>query len=148
MSLKQILVQAGVDAGAQRRVEIAADLANRFDAQLSGVFLTPAPPAAYLGGGLEAAPPAKLFSAPEHPETQAFLERVIASGHSQSAGRLATYFNAVHPLTPVYDAVLLHGGERGLVHRIARLQGAGLDRLLDGLSNRVAGFQEIGRAHV
>jgi hypothetical protein len=37
-------------------------------------------------------------------------ERVIASGHSQSAGRLATYFNAVHPLTPVYDAVLLHGG--------------------------------------
>ena len=29
---------------------------------------------------LEAAPPAKLFSAPEHPETQAFLERVIASG--------------------------------------------------------------------
>jgi hypothetical protein len=38
-------------------------------------------------------------------------ERVIASGHSQSAGRLATYFNSVHPLTPaVYDAVLLHGG--------------------------------------
>jgi len=37
-------------------------------------------------------------------------ERVIASGHSQSAGRLATYFNAVHPLTPVYDAVVLHGG--------------------------------------
>ena len=38
-------------------------------------------------------------------------ERLIASGHSQSAGRLATYFNAVHPLTPaVYDAVLLHGG--------------------------------------
>jgi hypothetical protein len=38
------------------------------------------------------------------------VERVIASGHSQSAGRLATYFNAVHPLTPVYDAVVLHGG--------------------------------------
>jgi hypothetical protein len=37
-------------------------------------------------------------------------ERLIASGHSQSAGRLATYFNAVHPLTPVYDAVVLHGG--------------------------------------
>ncbi len=38
-------------------------------------------------------------------------ERLIASGHSQSAGRLATYFNAVHPLAPpVYDAVLLHGG--------------------------------------
>src|SRR5207237_2299457 len=37
-------------------------------------------------------------------------ERLIASGHSQSAGRLATYFNAVHPLTAIYDAVLLHGG--------------------------------------
>jgi putative intracellular protease/amidase len=37
-------------------------------------------------------------------------DRLIASGHSQSAGRLATYFNAVHPLAPVYDAVLLHGG--------------------------------------
>ena len=37
-------------------------------------------------------------------------EHLIASGHSQSAGRLATYFNAVHPLTPVYDAVVLHGG--------------------------------------
>ena len=38
-------------------------------------------------------------------------ERLIASGHSQSAGRLATYFNTVHPLAaPVYDAVLLHGG--------------------------------------
>ena len=37
-------------------------------------------------------------------------DRVIASGHSQSAGRLATYFNSVHPLTPVYDAVVLHGG--------------------------------------
>ena len=41
------------------------------------------------------------------------VERVIASGHSQSAGRLATYFNSVHPLqtqAAVYDAVLLHGG--------------------------------------
>jgi hypothetical protein len=37
-------------------------------------------------------------------------EGLIASGHSQSAGRLAAYFNAVHPLNPVYDAVLLHGG--------------------------------------
>ena len=38
------------------------------------------------------------------------VQRVIATGHSQSAGRLATYFNAVHPLAPVYDAVVLHGG--------------------------------------
>ena len=37
------------------------------------------------------------------------IDRMIASGHSQSAGRLATYFNSVHPLAPVYDAVVLHG---------------------------------------
>ncbi len=38
------------------------------------------------------------------------VERVIATGHSQSAGRLAGYVNSVHPLNPVFDAVMLHGG--------------------------------------
>jgi hypothetical protein len=39
------------------------------------------------------------------------VQRLIASGHSQSAGRLYTYFHSVHPLTSkMYDAVLLHGG--------------------------------------
>lgn len=37
-------------------------------------------------------------------------ERIFATGHSQSAGRLATYVNAVHPLSPIFDAVVLHGG--------------------------------------
>jgi hypothetical protein len=37
--------------------------------------------------------------------------RLISIGHSQSAGRLYTYFHSVHPLNPkVYDAVVLHGG--------------------------------------
>jgi hypothetical protein len=36
-------------------------------------------------------------------------QRVIATGHSQSCGRLATYFNSIHPLSPVFDAVMLHG---------------------------------------
>ena len=37
--------------------------------------------------------------------------RLIATGHSQSAGRLYTYFHSVHPLTSkLFDAVLLHGG--------------------------------------
>jgi Alpha/beta hydrolase domain len=36
--------------------------------------------------------------------------RIFATGHSQSAGRLATYANAVHPLAGVFDAVVLHGG--------------------------------------
>jgi len=38
-------------------------------------------------------------------------QRLIAIGHSQSAGRLYTYFHSVHPLiSKVYDAVVLHGG--------------------------------------
>jgi hypothetical protein len=36
--------------------------------------------------------------------------RIFATGHSQSAGRLGIYVNAVHPLHHVFDAVILHGG--------------------------------------
>jgi hypothetical protein len=37
--------------------------------------------------------------------------RLIAIGHSQSAARLYTYFQSVHPLIPkLYDGVVLHGG--------------------------------------
>jgi nucleotide-binding universal stress UspA family protein len=61
MSLKQILVQAGVDAGAERRAQIAAELANRLDAEVSGVFLSPAAPSVYLGAGMEGAPPASVL---------------------------------------------------------------------------------------
>jgi hypothetical protein len=35
---------------------------------------------------------------------------VFATGHSQSASRLAIYVNSVHPLAPVFDAVVVHGG--------------------------------------
>lgn len=35
-------------------------------------------------------------------------ERVIATGESQSASRLVTYINAVHPLVDVYDGFLVH----------------------------------------
>jgi hypothetical protein len=38
------------------------------------------------------------------------VRRVFATGHSQSAGRLATYLNNVHPIRPVFDAVMVHGG--------------------------------------
>lgn len=37
-------------------------------------------------------------------------ERIIATGHSQSASRLANYLNHIHPLQPVYDGVIVHGG--------------------------------------
>jgi hypothetical protein len=35
---------------------------------------------------------------------------LIATGHSQSAGRLAVYVNSLHPLHQVFQAVVLHGG--------------------------------------
>jgi hypothetical protein len=35
---------------------------------------------------------------------------VIATGHSQSAGRLANYINHVHGLDPVFDGFMVHGG--------------------------------------
>ena len=37
-------------------------------------------------------------------------EFVIATGHSQSANRLAAYVNHMHPLDPVYDGFMIHGG--------------------------------------
>ncbi|BCJ64927.1 alpha/beta hydrolase domain-containing protein [Polymorphospora rubra] len=37
-------------------------------------------------------------------------QHVIATGHSQSAGRLANYHNAIQPLANVLDAIVLHGG--------------------------------------
>ena len=37
-------------------------------------------------------------------------EQIIATGHSQSASRLATYLNNIHPLEPVFDGVMVHGG--------------------------------------
>ncbi|MDP2286511.1 MAG: alpha/beta hydrolase domain-containing protein [Pseudohongiella sp.] len=35
---------------------------------------------------------------------------ILATGHSQSASRLATYINNVHGLDPVYDGFMVHGG--------------------------------------
>ncbi|HVN46531.1 MAG TPA: alpha/beta hydrolase domain-containing protein [Steroidobacteraceae bacterium] len=35
---------------------------------------------------------------------------VVGTGFSQSAWWLATYINAIHPLTPVYDGFLVHDG--------------------------------------
>lgn len=37
-------------------------------------------------------------------------EQIIATGHSQSASRLATYLNNIHPIEPVYDGFMVHGG--------------------------------------
>ena len=37
-------------------------------------------------------------------------EQIIATGHSQSASRLATYINSIHPLEPLFDGFMVHGG--------------------------------------
>ncbi len=37
-------------------------------------------------------------------------EQLIATGHSQSASRLATYINHIHPLEPIFDGFMVHGG--------------------------------------
>ncbi len=37
-------------------------------------------------------------------------DKIIATGHSQSASRLAVYFNNVHPLEPLFDGAIIHGG--------------------------------------
>jgi len=36
-------------------------------------------------------------------------QKIIASGHSQSAGRLITYVNAIQPVEKVFDGFLIHG---------------------------------------
>jgi hypothetical protein len=40
-------------------------------------------------------------------------DRLIAAGESQSAGRLVTYIDAVHPLVQVYDGFLVHSRQAG-----------------------------------
>ncbi|NHC15518.1 alpha/beta hydrolase domain-containing protein [Motilibacter deserti] len=45
---------------------------------------------------------------------------VIATGHSQSAGRLANYYNGILPLSNILDAVVLHGGGGVLRTDLAR----------------------------
>lgn len=37
-------------------------------------------------------------------------DKIIATGHSQSASRLANYFNNIHPLDPMFDGAMIHGG--------------------------------------
>lgn len=36
--------------------------------------------------------------------------KIVATGHSQSASRLAVYLNNVHPREPVFDGFIVHGG--------------------------------------
>lgn len=39
--------------------------------------------------------------------------KVLAASHSQSAGRLATFANAIQPIVPAYDGIMIHGRGAG-----------------------------------
>lgn len=39
-----------------------------------------------------------------------YAEQILATGHSQSASRLAAYINNLHALEPVFDGFMVHGG--------------------------------------
>jgi hypothetical protein len=83
-------------------------------------------------------------------------ERIIATGHSQSAGRLGLYVNTVYPLNPVFDGVMLHGGGgkiRGDVDvKVFKLQsetdvrGGPAGRQLD--TDKVRTWEVAGTSHV
>lgn len=36
--------------------------------------------------------------------------KIVATGHSQSASRLASYLNHIHPRDPLFDGAMVHGG--------------------------------------
>ena len=47
------------------------------------------------------------------------VERMIAVGQSQSAGRLATYVNAIHPTIDLFDGFIVHGRGSGGASRLS-----------------------------
>jgi len=102
MGLKQIVVQAGVDRGAEQRAQIAADLASRFDAEVSGVFLSPAVPSLYLGGGIEAAPPASVLKdlTDAHSRTVLANAKAARATLERAAGEKAVGWREVDGASP------------------------------------------------
>ena len=66
------------------------------------------------------------------------VRRLFATGHSQSASRLATYVNSVHPLAPSFDAVVVHGGGGRIRDDLGTLKVWKLLSETDVLSNQAA----------
>ncbi|HEY8527618.1 MAG TPA: alpha/beta hydrolase domain-containing protein [Acidimicrobiales bacterium] len=61
---------------------------------------------------------------------------VIAMGESQSAARMVTYVNAVHPVAGIYDGFLIHsrGGSGAPLDENANVLGDGVARIRDDLN--------------
>ena len=71
------------------------------------------------------------------------VRHVIAMGESQSAARLVTYIDAVHPVAGIYDGYLVHsrGGGGAPIADAASILGDGTARIRDDLDVPVLQFQ-------
>jgi hypothetical protein len=55
----------------------------------------------------------QLVRSPDGPLGDLRIKRVIAAGESQSAFRMVTYINAIHPLAKIYDGYFVHSRSGG-----------------------------------
>src|SRR5262245_13952432 len=71
------------------------------------------------------------------------VRNVIAMGESQSAARMVTYVNAVHPVAGIYDGFLVHsrGGGGAPLEDTPDILGQGVARIRDDLDVPVMQFQ-------
>jgi Alpha/beta hydrolase domain len=71
------------------------------------------------------------------------VRHVIAMGESQSAARMVTYIDAVHPVAGIYDGYLVHsrGGGGAPIADAASILGDGTARIRDDLDVPVLQFQ-------
>ena len=100
---------AWVGVSAQRvGVNALRDWSSRYDS-LGGSILTAGDPMSF--DIFSQAAQAIRSPAGVAPLGELQAKRLIATGHSQSAGRLATYHNSIQPLHGVVDAFVLHGAE-------------------------------------
>ena len=70
-------------------------------------------------------------------------QHVIAMGESQSAARMVTYVDAVHPVAGIYDGFLIHsrGGGGAPLEDSASILGEGVARIRDDLDVPVFQFE-------
>jgi Alpha/beta hydrolase domain len=71
------------------------------------------------------------------------VRHVIAMGESQSAARMVTYVDAVHPVAGIYDGFLVHsrGGGGAPLEDTADILGQGVARIRDDLDVPVMQFE-------
>lgn len=84
------------------------------------------------------------------PVGAASVEHVIALGESQSAGRLGTYINAVHPIADIYDGFFVHSRSGGFAPLAAEVEQAAPVLFRTDLTEPIFVFQtetDVARSH-